>query len=180
MTLTWRHRNIVGAQRRPRHRIMMTSSNGNIHFPRYWPFVRGIHRSPVNSPHKGQWRGALVFSLICVRINGWVNNREAGDFRRYRAHYDVTVIRKAIPDFIVTFWHLCEICSLISQICVTTTAKNKSALVQARVWRRIDHMFHKATVSDSQLRWILQLNRGNSVTGLCCPCLNVGELITRI
>ena len=43
------------------------------HFPRYWPFVRGIHRSPVNSPHKGQWRGALMFSLICTRINGWVN-----------------------------------------------------------------------------------------------------------
>ena len=34
------------------------------HFPRYWPFVWGIHRSPVNSPHKGQWRGALIFSLI--------------------------------------------------------------------------------------------------------------------
>ena len=49
------------------------------HFPRYWPFVRGIHRSPVNSPHKGQWRGALMFSLICAWINGWVNNREAGD-----------------------------------------------------------------------------------------------------
>ena len=30
------------------------------HFPRYWPFVRGIHRSPVNSPRKGQWRGALI------------------------------------------------------------------------------------------------------------------------
>ena len=62
------------------------------HFPRYWPFVRGIHRSPVNSPHKGQWRGALMFSLICVWINGWINNHEAGDFRRYRAHYDVTVM----------------------------------------------------------------------------------------
>ena len=36
------------------------------HFPRYWPSVRGIHRSPVNSPHKGQWRGALMFSLICA------------------------------------------------------------------------------------------------------------------
>ena len=36
------------------------------HFPRYWPFVRGIHRSPVNSSHKGQWCGALMFSLICV------------------------------------------------------------------------------------------------------------------
>ena len=62
------------------------------HFPRYWPFVRGIHRSPVNSPHKGQWRGALMFSFICVWINGWVNNHEAGDLRRYHAHYDVTVM----------------------------------------------------------------------------------------
>ena len=62
------------------------------HFPRYWPFVRGIHRWPVNSPHKGQWRGALMFSLICVWINGWINNGEAGDLRRYRAHHDVTVM----------------------------------------------------------------------------------------
>ena len=46
------------------------------HFPRYWPFVWGIHRSPVNSTHKGQWRGAMMLSLICVRTNGWVNNRE--------------------------------------------------------------------------------------------------------
>ena len=61
------------------------------HFPRYWPFVGGIHRSPVNS-HKGQWRGALMFSLICVWINVWVNNRGAGDLRRYRAHYDVIVM----------------------------------------------------------------------------------------
>ena len=62
------------------------------HFPHYWPFVRGIHRSPVNSPQKGQWRGALKFSLICARINGWVNNREAGDPRRHQAHCDVIVM----------------------------------------------------------------------------------------
>ena len=62
------------------------------HFPPYWPFVRRIHRSPVNSPHKGQWGGPFIFSLICVWINGWVNNREAGDLRRYRAHYDVSVM----------------------------------------------------------------------------------------
>ena len=50
--------------------------------------------SPVTGefPHKGQWRGALMFSLICTRINGWVNNGEAGDLRRHRAHYDVTVM----------------------------------------------------------------------------------------
>ena len=41
------------------------------HFPRYWPFVQGIHWSSVNSPHKGQWRGALVSSLICAWISGW-------------------------------------------------------------------------------------------------------------
>ena len=62
---------------------MMTSSNGNI---------SSLLAVPVNSPHKGQWRGALVFSLICVWINGWVNSREAADLRRYRTHYDVIVM----------------------------------------------------------------------------------------
>ena len=47
-------------------------------FPRYWPFVRGIHRSPVNSPHKGQWHGATMFCL---------NKR----LRRHRAYYDASV-----------------------------------------------------------------------------------------
>ena len=65
------------------------------HFPRYWPFGRGIHRSPVNSPHKGQWRGALMFSLICVWTNIWVNNGYAGDLRRYYAYYDVIVTNVA-------------------------------------------------------------------------------------
>ena len=62
------------------------------HSPRYWPFLRGIHRSPVNSPHKGQWRGTLWFSFICALINGWVNNCDTGDLRRHRAHYDTTVM----------------------------------------------------------------------------------------
>ena len=62
------------------------------HFPRYWPFVRRIHRSPVNSPHKDQWRGALIFTLIWARINSWVNNCEAGDLRRNLPHYDVIVM----------------------------------------------------------------------------------------
>ena len=58
-------------------------------FPRYWPFVRGIHRSPVNSPHKGHWRGALMASLICAWTNEWAN---AGDLKRNRTHYDATVM----------------------------------------------------------------------------------------
>ena len=54
--------------------------------------MRGIHRSPVNSPHKGQWRWALTFSLICASINVWVNSREAGGLKRYCIHYDVTIM----------------------------------------------------------------------------------------
>ena len=72
--------------------FMMTSSKLMEIFWRYWPFVRGIHRSPLKSPHKGLWRGALMFSLIWAWMNSWVNNREAGDLRRHRAHYDVTVM----------------------------------------------------------------------------------------
>ena len=63
------------------------------HFPRYWPFVRGL----VNSPHKGQWRGPLMFSLICACMNRWVNNRQAGDLRHHCAHYDVTVMTREKP-----------------------------------------------------------------------------------
>ena len=65
--------------------VTMTSWNWNI-------FVRELHRSPVNSPHKGQWRGALMFSLICAWTNSWGNNGDAGDFRHHRAHYDVIVM----------------------------------------------------------------------------------------
>ena len=80
-----------GGIRKYRHAIMMTSSNGNISRVT-GHLCGGTHRSPVNCPHKGQWRGALMFSLICVWINGWVSNRDAGDLRRHRAHYDVTVM----------------------------------------------------------------------------------------
>ena len=72
------------------------------HFPRYWPFVLGIHRSLVNSPHKGQWREALIFSLICVWNNSWVNNGDAGDLRHNRVHFDVIVtpmVNKSIDVF---------------------------------------------------------------------------------
>ena len=63
-------------------------------FPRYWSFVRGIHRSPVKSPHNGQWRRALMFSFICAWINASVINRGAGDSRRLRADYGVIVMLK--------------------------------------------------------------------------------------
>ena len=82
------------------------------HFPRYWPFVR----SQVNSPHKGQWRGALMLSLIFVWINGWVNNRKSGDLRRYHAYYDIIVVysyqdcRQILEHFVKTKIEKAMIC----------------------------------------------------------------------
>ena len=79
------------------------------YFPRYRPFVRGIHRSPVNSLHKGQWRGALMFSLIYARINGWANNGKAGDLRRHLAHYDVIVMICILWDWYEFGWEIWEV-----------------------------------------------------------------------
>ena len=73
---------------------MMTSSNGII-------FRVTGHLCGEFTGHKGQWRGALMFSLICVWINGWVNNGEAGDLRRYRAHYGVTVMLSTVLSNII-------------------------------------------------------------------------------
>ena len=74
---------------------MMTSSNGNIF--RVTGHLCGEFTGPRWSPRtKANDGGALMFSLICVWINGWVNNREAGDLRRYRAHYDVIVMNAGL------------------------------------------------------------------------------------
>ena len=65
---------------------MMTSSNGNI-----FRFTGLLW--PVNSPHKGQWRGALMFCLIYVWNNSCAKNGNAGDLRRHRSHNDFIIIR---------------------------------------------------------------------------------------
>ena len=62
---------------------------------------------PVNSLHKGQWRGVLMFSLMYVWINDWVNNREAGDLRRHRTHNDVIVMKVTVwSQDGLTYWGL--------------------------------------------------------------------------
>ena len=71
------------------------------HFPRYWPFVR----LQVNSPKNGQGRGALMFFYLCW-INAWVNNREAGDLRRHRAHYDAILIYAIFYQKFPKIWEL--------------------------------------------------------------------------
>ena len=88
------------------------------HFLCYWPFVRGIHRSPVNSTHNDQWRGALIISLICAWTNGWVNNREAGDLIRHGAHYDVIVMQMSCS--VLTTWQATRIVDPLMATCPVT------------------------------------------------------------
>ena len=71
------------------------------HFSRHWPFVWGSHRWIPRT--KGQWCGALMFPLICTWIYVSANNHEAGDLRRHRAHYVVTVMCRQESDFQLIF-----------------------------------------------------------------------------
>ena len=123
-------------------------------FPRNWPFVRGIHRSPVNSPHKGQWRGALMFSLICAWINGWVSNRVADDLRHHRAHYDVTVMLKIFGKW----W---PFCSKLNMYVISVYLINLSVCQEQRVTivKELRHFalkcLYELTTSPSLDDWLL-------------------------
>ena len=111
------------------------------HFPRNWLFVHGIHRFPLISPHKGQWRGALMFSSICVWINDWVNNRAAGHLRRYRAHYNVikwymAEVLKQFPLFTSVHRHVREMTlaksSIIGFLCKLSEEINQKFQVEEK------------------------------------------------
>ena len=89
-----------------RVKVNITASQKNFHTPTWWrhqiePFsalqalCAGNSKAPENSPYGDQWRGTLMFSLICVWINDWVNTREAGDLRHPRGHYDVNILINA-------------------------------------------------------------------------------------
>ena len=111
------------------------------HFLRNWSFVQGIRRSPVNSPHKGQWRGALMFCLICAWINGWVNNREAGDLRLHRAHHDVTVLRAVIENC----RHCVRYISIIFRVAHYQLSRMMSHLMTERIF-----IFHLIIIIKSE------------------------------
>ena len=80
-----------------------------------WPFLRGSHRSPMDSPHKGQWCRPLMYSLICALTNDWENTWDAGDLRRHTAHVHVTVMTYIIIQE-NTFEHVfCNMASILSR-----------------------------------------------------------------
>ena len=102
---------------------------------KYWPFVRGIHRSPVNYPHKANdAHGALMLSLICAWTNGWANNRDAGNLRQHPAHYDVTVMEHR------NLWHLCISGFSVQQLTIVVNSQYMRHLVQHQQLHVIDEV----------------------------------------
>ena len=94
------------------------------HLPRNWPFVRGINWWPVDSPHKGQWCGALMFPLICAWTNSWANN--------HCAHYGVTVM--VVPISANQLWHWWAIGSHGSDNNVNITITKKRIDQRYNLW----------------------------------------------
>ena len=149
------------------------------HFPRYWPFVRGIHRQPVNSPHKGKWRGKLMFSLICAWMNGWANNREAGDLRRYHAHSDVTVMI-SVRASIVSLHELYYFLSLKIHSTLATHKRNTFKvflmdLFYVNMWNMSHLQYKKENCMNNaqKLKWQITVSKWISISFNSCLTTNM-------
>ena len=141
------------------------------HFPRYWPFVRGIHRSSVNSPHKGQCSGVLMFSLICARINGWANNREAGDLRRHRAHYDVIVMSTThkMCTRLFVLWFVVVLSLIMRSIQLTYCPHGRSSSnIKSVISEHMLRINFVITSYEIALKWMLQNNFNEKLTLVWC------------
>ena len=135
------------------------------HFPRYWPFVRGIHRSPVNSPHKGHWRGAFMFSLICAWINRWVNNSEAGVLRRYRTQYDVIVMTRFLK--IIDISNITDYFALNRQIINCC-----NPITQAQLMELL-----KVTPNDYWDSWLITMINTFTIHHMNCDTIRAGHVL---
>ena len=140
----------------PNPNCLYRGSHNNVfkwkHFPRFWSSVRGIHWSPVNSPHESKWRGALMFSLICVWINAWVNNREADDLRRNCAHYDViAMINRCKEQFSPLFELTIRSCNFQIEFYSLLIDPIKTTLSEINCLIHIQHL----VLMPGRLYWIL-------------------------
>ena len=134
------------------------SSNENIFRVTVW----GIHRSPVNSPHKGQWRGYLIF-FICAWTNSWANNGDSEDLRHHRAHYGVTVMGFCLNFGVWLVPYLTHIVYFVlshyTDVIMSSIASQITSLtiVYSAVYSGADQRKHQSSAS---LVFVLGIHRG--------------------
>ena len=139
-------------------RHMMTSWNGNIF--RVTGHLCGEFTGPGESPAQRPVTQNFLFSLICAWIKGWVNNRKAGDLRRYRVHYDVIIMtcctHNASPSGRSLSLSMLKICLLLLNIpwCDRGSKKQTMPSWLARILHRANHSWYHGKLnkhSGSQL-----------------------------
>ena len=106
-------------------------------FPRHWPSVRGIHRSPVDSPHKSSVRKDMIFSLMLALTRCWQNDRVAGDFRGHDANCDVTLMAYIFPQLYCTLQLLNRFVPWVSFVALTASL---SRYIYYRFSTRASHL----------------------------------------
>ena len=150
--MQWRCWSFAFVPQKTSNTNMMMSSNGN-NFLVTDHLCREFTGSPVNSPHKVQWRGALMFSLICVWTKCWENNHEAGDLRRYRTHYDVIVMTLVFSlfyignsDALLLLWSCSNVSILLSL-----------AAACAKFLSKEDSIVNCVPPKATQLLWVARL-----------------------
>ena len=120
------------------------------------------HRSPVNSPHKGQWRGALMFSLIYAWINGRVKDRDAGDLRRHRAHNDFIVMLYSISGPCIRSWRVANNCTVnvsrnrkrIKCLCISSPRSSPHLCISTNPW--LIQIMSYRLLGDNPISWTLE------------------------
>ena len=106
---------------------MMTSSNWNI-----FRVTRPLCGEFTGHPHRDQWRGALMLSLICAQTNVWINNGDAGDSTHHSDHYDVTVKSNGYH----CRWRFCKMSVQDSTHIISIIEQGLSQLEKTLRWRR--------------------------------------------
>ena len=100
--------------------------------------MKWLHRSQVNSPHKGQWRAALIFALICAWRNGWVNNRYTSNLGRHCTHFGVMAILTIHP---IACWDFGYVVSHVHRWLIIAEAASSG-----RTW-----LYHEFCIVDVRL-----------------------------
>ena len=99
-------------------------------FLRYWTFVRGIHRPPLNFPRKRQWRGVLMFPWSVPWISGWVTIVRLVIWDAIALIFDVIVMVTAAKLHLSDIWSVREITKSSSTFSATNISSNRVWLLQ--------------------------------------------------
>ena len=117
---------------------------------------------PGDFPHKGQLRGALMFSLICVWINGWVNPYFPLPKRRRRWQYEKTLLPR---------WISCSV--MKSLFCQETPAYIAIIITACIQWvGTLNELKRRFSPTIVKGQWVNNYNAMETISNYICHYLS--------